>query len=79
MAVRSNQLAYFVPEEDLEDTNGDGIRDKFTADGLSSYESSIQVDDVMSYLDTKPAGYTVPLYRQCGAHADYLLLSEFCG
>lgn len=52
LAVRSNQLAYFVPEEDLEDTNGDGIRDKFTADGLSSYESSIQVDDVMSYLDT---------------------------
>lgn len=26
LAVRSNQLAYFVPEEDLEDTNGDGIR-----------------------------------------------------
>lgn len=51
LSVRTNQLAYFVPEDCLEDTDGDGIREKFSADGLASYQSSIMVNDVASYLD----------------------------
>lgn len=51
LAVRTNQLAYFVPEDYLEDTDGDGVREKFTADGLETFESSILVNDVASYLD----------------------------
>lgn len=51
LSVRTNQLAYFVPEDYLEDTDGDGVREKFTADGLAAYQSSILVNDVASYLD----------------------------
>ena len=51
LAVRTNQLAYFVPEDYLEDADGDGVREKFTAGGLEAYESSILVNDVASYLD----------------------------
>ncbi len=51
LSVRTNQIAYFVQEEYLEDTDGDGIRDVFTAAGLAAYQNSITVNDVMSYLD----------------------------
>lgn len=52
LAVRTNQLAYYVPVKYL-DENSDDSAKKFTADGLKEYEKAVNISDIKGYLDTK--------------------------
>lgn len=59
IAVRTNQLAYYVPSEYL-DTTSENPAVKFTETGLKKYENAIKVSKISNYLDDKKQ--VVPYY-----------------
>lgn len=59
LAVRTNQLAYYVSASYLDEKSDDQAK-KFTYDGLKKYKSAINVDDIEEYLDTEKQ--VVPYY-----------------
>lgn len=59
LAVRTNQLAYYVDKKYLDAGSPDSAK-KFTADGLKEYEKAINVSNIKDYLDTQKQ--VVPYY-----------------
>ena len=59
LAVRTNQLAYYVPSEYL-DVKSENPAVKFTETGLKKYENATKVSNISNYLDAKKQ--VVPYY-----------------